>query len=706
MVLLFDLELPLTDPVLIFSLVLFIILLTPFVLRKLRIPGILGLILAGMIIGPFGFNILRRDDSIILFGTVGLLYIMFLAGLELEINEFRKNRNKSLIFGLLTFAIPMGLGFPVCYYLLGMDQVASVLAASMLATHTMIAYPLAGRFGITKNEAVIISVGGTIVADTLVLLLLAVITGMAEGTLNPGFWTKLSISIVLFIALVFLGFPLIGRWFFKKVEGEKTSQYIFVMAMVFLAAFLAELAGIEPIIGAFMAGLALNRLIPHTSSLMNRIEFVGSAFFIPFFLIDVGMRVDLKAIFTSSEALITAGVLTVVAVASKWLAAWVMQLIYGYSAAQRKMIFGLTNSRVAATLAVILIGYEMGIVNENVLNGTIMLILITCLIASFTAESAARKLAVVESTRKPDPDEHPKDRILVPLSNPATVEERIDYALCTTEPGSPVPIYPLAVVRDDEKVEDKFVESEKMLEKALKHASATETPVERLTRVDMNVSSGIIRAAKDNLISHILMGWVERSVADRFFGSILDNLIQGTGRMISVVRFAQPMNTVKKILVVVPRNAQLETGFHRWTTKVKNLVRQSGAGLLVYCHADLTDRLKDLFTNQDPTVTASFKELNDWSDFLVVSNDMEKDIMLMAICARPGTVSYNAYMDHIPARVRKRFPDNNLVIVFPEQDITLRHPHFESEGFEMSSIQENLQRISKLGRSVKKIFKS
>src|SRR3546814_140297 len=238
------------------------------------------MILAGILVGPNGFNILMRDSSIVLFGTVGLLYIMFLAGLELDMNEFRKSRNRSVILGLLTFSIPMFIGLPICYYLLDFDIVASVLISSMFATHTMVAYPIVSRFGLVKNEAVTISVGATIVADTLVLLILAVITGTAEGTLNARFWIRLAISLAIFIAIVFIGFPIIARWFFKKVEGEKTSQYIFVLAMVFLAGFLAELAGVEPIIGAFMAGLALNRLIPHTSTLMNRIEFVGSALFI------------------------------------------------------------------------------------------------------------------------------------------------------------------------------------------------------------------------------------------------------------------------------------------------------------------------------------------------------------------------------------------------------------------------------------------
>lgn len=706
MLLLFDFSLPLTDPVLVFTLVLFIILFSPILLKKLQIPSLLGLILAGILVGPNGFNILRLDSSIVLFGTVGLLYIMFLAGLELDMNEFKKSRHRSVIFGLLTFAIPMVVGLPVCYYLLEFDVVASVLISSMFATHTMVAYPIVSRFGLTKNEAVTISVGGTIVADTLVLLILAVITGTAEGTLNSQFWIRLIISLIIFIAIVFVGFPIIARWFFKNMEGgEKTSQYIFVLAMVFLAGFLAELAGVEPIIGAFMAGLALNRLIPHTSTLMNRIEFVGNALFIPFFLINVGMMVDITVIFSGQRALVVAGVLTVVAIFSKWIAAWIAQLVFKYNVVQRNLIFGLTSSRVAATLAVILIGFNLGIVNENVLNGTVLLILITCLIASFAAESAARKLVILESNKKEElPERH--ERILVPLANPATVEERIDYALYISEKSSSEPIYPLAVVRDDEEAQEKLLESGKMLEKALKHASASETPVDLLTRVDLNVSNGIVRAAKEHLITHIIMGWVERSATDRFFGSILDNLLAACTQMVSVVRFRQPLNTLRRMVLVVPRNAQLEAGFERWVRKMKNLARQSGVDLIIYCHGDLQPLLSKMLIESKPSVNAVFKTLNDLQDLLVVSKDLKEDDMLVVVCARRGAISYQSEMDHIPARVNRHFPENNLIVIFPEQNTNSNPPHFESQGLELSPIQENLERISKLGRSMRKMFKS
>ena len=302
-----EFELPLANPVLIFSLILFIILLSPILLRKLNIPGIIGLIISGVVIGPFGLNILEKNSAIDLFSTIGLLYIMFIAGLELDMNEFKSNKNKSLVFGFFTFIFPLAIGFPVCYFFLEYDFNASFLTSSMFATHTLVAYPIVSKLGVSKNQAVAITVGGTILTDTAVLIILAVIMGNSQGNLNMAFWIRLGISLSVFSAIMFRIIPRIANWFFRKLESEKHSHYIFVLSIVFFAAFLAELAGVEPIIGAFVAGLALNKLIPHSSALMNRIQFIGNSLFIPFFLISVGMLVDVSVILNGQTALIEAG---------------------------------------------------------------------------------------------------------------------------------------------------------------------------------------------------------------------------------------------------------------------------------------------------------------------------------------------------------------------------------------------------------------
>jgi Kef-type K+ transport system membrane component KefB len=425
-------DLPLNNPVLVFSLILFIILLAPIVLRRLNIPGIIGLIISGLIIGPYGLNFLEKNSAVDLFSTIGLLYIMFIAGLELDMNEFKRNRNKSILFGFFTFIVPFAIGFPVCHYLLGYDFNASLLTANMFSTQTLVTYPIVSKLGVSKNQAVAVTVGGTILTDTAVLILLAVIMGNSKGNLNQEFWIELGVSLVIFSAIMFLLIPRITKWFFTKLESEKHAHYIFVLSVVFFSAFLAEICGLEPIIGAFVAGLALNPLIPHSSALMNRIEFIGNSLFIPFFLISVGMLIDVRVILSGPMAIIIAAVLTISAIFGKWIAALFTQLILKYSQTQRQLIFGLSSAHAGAILAVVLVGYKAGILDENILNGTIILILITCLVASFATEKASKKILLTEKSTELSSSEInllKNEQILLPIANLMNIEKLLEFAL-------------------------------------------------------------------------------------------------------------------------------------------------------------------------------------------------------------------------------------------------------------------------------------
>jgi Kef-type K+ transport system membrane component KefB len=709
LVLLMNTNLPLKDPVPIFSLVLFIILLAPILLRKLRIPSIIGLIIAGMLIGDHGFKIIQKD-SIDLFAKAGLLYIMFLAGLELDMTEFRKNRYRSMVFGAFTFFIPLTMGFVVCTYVLQFNFMATLLVSSMFATHTLVAYPLASRLGITKNEAVTVAVGGTIITDTAVLLILAVITGAQAGNLNTYFWVRLGISLTIFAAIILWLMPMLGRWFFKKIKDDKTSHFIFVLALVFASAFLAELAGVEGIIGAFLAGLALNQLIPHTSPLMNRIEFVGNAIFIPFFLISVGMLVDLRVLLKGPEALIIAGALTLMALSSKWLAALFTQLVFRYSANQRKVIFGLSSAHAAATIAVILIGYNMHIVDEHVLNGTVILILITCLVGSFVTENAGRRLAILEAEGKPEVDDQP-ERILVPVSNPDRIEALLDFAVMIKDSNAPTPIYPLAVVQDNEEAKEKIHLTNKMLEKAVIHAAATESAVQVVTRIDLNVSDGITRATKELLISDVILGWTDKtSTTDRWlgniFGTTLDNVLQRVWETVYVCNFHSPLNTTKKMVLVMPPNAEYELGFLHYMQKMFMLAKQAGARLLVFCN-EKTLTITTAFAEQTKmSVDLSFRQFDTIEDFLILSREITRDDLVVVVTARKSTLSYHAYMDGIPAKLERHFKDNNVILLYPEQrEFDSLEAGLQSEDLTLAPIQEQIANLNKLGKAVKRIFK-
>lgn len=699
--------LPVTDPVLVFSIVLFIILFAPVIYTKFRIPDIIGIIIAGIVLGPHGLHILERDSAIVLFGTVGLLYIMFLAGLEIDLIDFKKNRGKSMVFGFFTFIIPMILGTLTGFYLLNFSLISSVLLASMFASHTLLAYPIASRFGIAKNRAVNITVGGTIITDTAALLVLAVIVSMNSGQIGSEFWFRLLISLSAYTFAVFWGIPRAARWFFKNYESEGVSQYIFVLSIVFLSAFLSEVAGIEPIIGAFMAGLALNRLIPHTSPLMNRIDFVGKALFIPFFLISVGMLVDLRVLFKGYEALLVAFAMVVVAMTGKWLAAAISQWIFGYTKTERSLIYGLSNAQAAATLAAVLVGYRIGLLNDNVLNGTIIMILVTCFVSSFVVEKAARQQALVEGNNKSEPAEAAQ-RILIPISSTATVEQLIDFAIMLKHPLSFEPVYPLVVVKDDDQTADKMKESQKLLEKAQKHAAAGETEAAVITRVDVNVSSGIVRAIKDLMATEVVVDW-NASLTNRAFlyGSVLDTLLNRTGKLIFVTRFLQPVNTFKRIIVAMPPKAEYEVGFNNWLLRLLHVAKILGASIRFFSSQNAHLRIRTFIAENRINIEAQYTVFNDWEDFLILGREVQPNDLFVIVSARPSTLSYTYTIDNIPKYLSKHFKSTSFCIIYPDQNLgTGSQIGASSTTSELSLIEENMDRITRVGKSFKQIFTS
>jgi Kef-type K+ transport system membrane component KefB len=667
MKLLMNLSLPFEEPVLIFTLVLLIILFVPILLSKVRVPGIVGLILTGVILGPNGLNILARDASIVLFGTVGLLYIMFQAGLEIDMIDFKKYKVRSLAFGALTFFIPISVGTAVFLYLHGYDIKPAILLASMFAPHTLLAYPIISRLGLSKNEAVTLTIGGTLVTDTAVLFVLAIIINSTQGETGMLFWAVMITKMILFVIMVLWLFPKISKWMFKQLESEKGAQYIFVLTVVFAAAFLSEVAGMEAIIGAFLAGLALNPLIPHTSALMNRVEFVGNNIFIPFFLISTGMLVDLTVLFTDTNAMLIAGTIVVLAPITKYAAAYLTQKMFKFSILQRNLIFGLSSAHAAATLAVVLAGFEIGLIGESALNGAVVLILVSSMVSSFTTEKVGRKLAIIESRRKPDISEKP-DRILVPISNPKTIENLIDLSIMLKNPEHSGPIYPLAVVIDNEHAEEEIYKQNKMLQEAIMHASATDNDVHLVSKIDVNISSGILRAIKELMITEVILGWNAKiTTKDRIFGTVLDNLLENTDEMILVCKIIQPLNTTNRIVVIVPTNAELERGFVRWIRSIKLLSQQLGASIVFRGRKRTLNKLKRVVKDTKPTVEAEYLPYSSMNEFANMKAELSKDDMVVVISARKRTVSYNSNLDYVPRVLSRNYKENSFIVVYPEQ---------------------------------------
>jgi len=672
----FTLELPITNPVIKFLLILLIILLAPILLNRVKIPPLLGLIIAGAVVGPKGFGLIERDSGIILSGTAGLLYIMFLAGLEIDLHDFKKNKNKSFVFGMYTFLIPMVLGIIAGLFLLKLSMISSVLLASMFASHTLIAYPLISKLGIGKTRAVNITVGGTLITDTLALLVLAVIIGSVHGEVNTAFWIKLILSLIAFALVIIFGFPRLGRWFFKKYS-ENSSQYIFVLVLVFLGASLAELAGIEAIIGSFLVGLSINSLIPHTSPLMNRIEFVGNSIFIPFFLISVGMLVDFKVFIESWETLWVAFVMTSVAILAKWLAAYATQKTYKFSIDERRIIFGLSNAQAAATLAAVIIGYNtiigvsdsgepIRLLSESILNGTIVMILITCTIASFEAQKGAKNLLLSEFQKDEISEKEIPERILIPVRSEETSVELIKLSVLLQSPKKKSSMYALSIV-DPENIDSAAeLKAQKILNKASEGAAATDHILIELLRYDSNVEHGITGIIHENKITDLVLGLHEKQgMDDSFLGNLTEGILSRSNTTTFIYKSHQPFDTHKRHLVLVPPNAEKELGFPFWVVKIWNIARNTGARVIFYVAPETQVFLEEILKNHP--IRVDFRKFPDWEEVFNLNIHLKPDDNLIMVLSRKGTISYHPNLEQVPQLINLWLQNNSFILIYPNQ---------------------------------------
>lgn len=700
-----NLSLPIEDPVLKFLLVLVIILAAPLLLNKIKVPHLLGLIIAGAIIGPNGFNVLSRDSSIVVTGTTGLLYIMFLAGLEIDMGDFKKNKWKSLTFGLYTFIVPFVLGYLGGYYLLHFSMLTSILFASLFSSHTLIAYPLVSKLGIAKNKAVNITVGGTMITDILALLVLAIIVGMSQGDVGTEFWVKLSVSFIVFALIVLIVFPIIGRWFFKRVD-DKISQYIFVLVMIYLAAMLAELAGVEAIIGAFFAGLALNRLIPHTSSLMNRVEFVGNAIFIPFFLISVGMLIDFKVFFKSWETLEVAGIMLVASIGGKYLSAIATQKTFRLTKEEGKLIFGLSSASAAATLASVMVGYniilsetETGepvrLLNEHVLNGSILLILISCTISSFISMASAQKIAESDNEDTVSGNSHEEENILLAINHEETVERMVNLGILIKAHSNTEDLFALNVINED-KNESSVKNAEKLLHQAADTAAAADVKLQALKRYDNDVINGVNNVIKEQKVTDLIIGLEdEKGFSPSFVYNLYNGYLQNDDVNVLVYHAAQPLSTIKRYAVMIPENAHKEAGFFHALLRVWNIARNSGATVVFYAPENILDILQKIIKKAN--IEAEFIIMNTWQDGERTATQLKDDEALIIFMAKRGMQSYIPRMRLIPELLNRYLNDNNYLLIFPFSEYDKNSPEIRSVG--------NHGDFMEIGNVIQKIFK-
>ncbi|MCM0667710.1 cation:proton antiporter [Flavobacterium tyrosinilyticum] len=698
-------SLPIEDPVLKFLIELIIILCIPLLLNKIKVPHLLGLIIAGAVIGPNGFNVLARDSSVVVTGTTGLLYIMFLAGLEIDMGDFKKNKWKSITFSLYTFIVPFALGLIGGYYILRFSLLSSVLFASLFSSHTLIVYPMVSKLGIAKKLAVNVTVGGTMITDVLSLVVLAVVVGMSQGEVGTSFWVTLSVSMLVFALVVLLLFPIAARWFFKNVE-DKISQYIFVIVMIYLAALLAELAGIEAIIGAFFAGLALNRLIPHTSSLMNRVEFVGNAIFIPFFLISVGMLIDFNAFIQSWETLGVAAVMLIASIGGKYVAAFLTKKTFNFTDDEGRLIFGMSAASAAATLASVMVGYniilsenEAGepvrLLNEHVLNGSILLILVSCTISSFVSMASAQRIADAdrEETAAGEGDE--EEKILLAVNHEHTVEKMVNLGLLIKSRSNKDNLFALNVINED-KSESSQKNAEKLLGAAVNMAAAADVKLNPITRHDNDVISGINNVVKEQNITDLLIGLEEeKGFSSSFIYNLYNGYLQNKHINLIIYHAVQPVSTIKKYVVLIPADAEKEPGFFHSLLRIWNIAKNSGAKMSFYANERTITVLKSIIKKSN--IEAVFIAVASWQEAEQTAGSLEEDEALIILMADRGMYSYFPQMKEVPEILNKKLSNNNYIVIYPFSKI-------DNTVTEKRAVS-NLDDFADIGNIIGRIFK-
>lgn len=674
-------RLPIDEPVIIFALAMVIFFLTPILMKKMKIPGIIGPIIAGVMIGPHGFHLLERDQTIVLLGTIGLLFIIFIAGLELDIDGFKKYRRRSILFGSLSFTIPLLLGTAVGL-LFDYRLTASILLGSILGSHTLLAYPIASRLGIAKNKAVTTAVGGTLLTDTFALLVLAIITGVTAGQLSVYFWVKMILSLMVFVAIILWGTPKLSRWFFRNAENEGVANFSYVMVILFVSGFLAIVAGMQPIIGAFLAGLALNRFVLEHGTLMNRIRFLGNALFIPFFLLSVGMLMDLSVLFNNPKAWIVTAAIVFSVFIGKASAPFMISKIYRYSRQERNVIVGLTIPQAAATLASTLVGFEVGLLDQATVNAVIIMILLTCMVGPYLVEKFGRKLALQEEQQPNEYHEGP-ERILIPLANPQTMESLIDLAnLIKGSHTDDQPLYTLTVVQKDiRKVQEEVAHAEKMLGHSVMYASGAEIPVRPITRVDRNVANGIIRAITEERISMVVISWDAERKTNRLFGSIIDRFVDQTNQAVLVSKLGHPVQPTRRIILIIPYGSDHKPGFIEAFQRIKVLTSRLSASLFILVLNDSIETYEMHIKKTTPDPPFELRRVNSWLNLQTeYVPKFHGDDLVIILSARKGTIAWHPELEVLPKRLAK-INQHNFIVYYPaeKKEVDIRG----SRGFQI-----------------------
>ena len=691
---------PITDPTLIFFVVLLMILLSPIIMGRLRIPHIIGMVLAGVIVGKYGLNILERDASFELFGRVGLYYIMFLAGLEMDMEGLKKNRTRVIVFGLLTFLVPFAMTYFMGVSLLSYTPLAALLLSAIMASNTLISYPIVGRYGLTRHTSSTLSVGSSMMALFMALIVMASIVNSFQGEGGIGFWVLFVVKFFVYSIGLILVIPRLTRWFLRRYS-DAVMQFIFILAVVFLSAALSDAIGLEGIFGAFLSGLILNRFIPRVSPLMNRIEFTGNALFIPYFLIGVGMLINVRLLFQGTHILWVVFCLVLFGTLGKAIAAYLAAGVFRMPRLAGHMMFGLTSAHAAGAIAMVMVGRRLEIspgvylFGDEVLNGIVIMILFTCVISTVVTEWAAQRLRLKEK-KEPELVKTVNDeKILIPVKYPEYADNLVSMATMMRNPKLKRELVALNVVYDDVNMRHNQAEGQRLLEHLQHLASASDVPMTTQVRIAANIANGIKHAFKEFQASEILMGLhFHHNISKGFWGEFTRSLYNGLSHQIIITRIMQPLNTVRRIQVVVPSRAEFEPGFYRWLERLARMTENLECRIIFHGRKDTLQLINEYIHNNFASVRAEYVPMKHWNELPDLATKVSKDHLFVIVTARKGTISYKSAMERLPDEVNRYFKGKTLMIIFPDQygnemdDMTFAQPQHTEERSAYEAVRE------------------
>ena len=663
---------PITNPTLIFFVVLCIILIAPIIMGKLRIPHIIGMVLAGVVVGEYGLDILKRDDSFELFGKVGMFYIMFLAGLEMDMESMRKSKNHYIIFGLLTAAVPFCITYVLASWIMNYSHAAALLLGCIMASNTLVAYPIICRYGLQQHPAVSLSVGSTMIALFLSLTAIAAIAGSFNGGSGLLFWMIFLFKIAAFCTAMILLIPRATRWFLHRYS-DAVMQFIFVLAILFLSAALAEAVSLEGILGAFLAGLILSRYIPSLSPLMGRIEFIGNALFIPYFLIGVGMLINVRVLFHGGGIVWVVLFMVAVGIVGKALAAYMACIHFRMPTSSGHLMCGLTTAHAAGAIAMVMVGMRLEtspghyLVDDNMLNGVVIMILFTCIFSSIVTERTAKQIVLLGSATH-QLQEHDDEKILLPVKYPELAEGLLNVAILMRNAKLSRGLVALNIVYDDNNRQENQERGRQLLDNLVKVASAADVRMQTQVRIAANIANGIKHAFKEFDASEIIMGLhIHKEISPKFWGEFAQSLYNGLNRQIIFVRLKQPLSTLRCIHVAVPSRAEFEAGFIRWLERLLRLSENLDCRIVFHARQDCCDLINDYIRHQHPSVRVTFEPMQHWNELPHLAEHINDDHLMVFITSRKGNISYKTAFEKLPIEIEHFYSGKSIMIVFPDQ---------------------------------------